>query len=75
MASTPCQVCGEPLPEGASFCPNCGSPVGTPLGTEERKVVTVLFAAAFEGAALPGSGSQLDRCASLLDRSEELAVG
>ena len=41
---TPCQVCGEPLPEGASFCPNCGSPVGTPLGTEERKVVTVLFA-------------------------------
>ncbi len=41
---TPCPVCGEPLPEGASFCPNCGSPVGTPLGTEERKVVTVLFA-------------------------------
>jgi class 3 adenylate cyclase/tetratricopeptide (TPR) repeat protein len=44
MATIPCQVCGEPLPEGASFCPNCGSPVGTPLGTEERKVVTVLFA-------------------------------
>ncbi len=41
---TPCQVCGEPLPEGAGFCPNCGSPVGSPLGTEERKVVTVLFA-------------------------------
>ena len=41
---TPCQVCGEPLPEGASFCPNCGSPVGSPLGTEERKMVTVLFA-------------------------------
>jgi len=34
-----------------------------------------LFAAAFEGVALPGSGSQLDRCASLLDRAEELAVG
>jgi class 3 adenylate cyclase/tetratricopeptide (TPR) repeat protein len=44
MAMTPCQVCGEPLPEGASFCPNCGSPVGSPLGTEERKMVTVLFA-------------------------------
>jgi adenylate cyclase len=41
---SPCQVCGEPLPEGASFCPNCGSPVGSPLGTEERKMVTVLFA-------------------------------
>jgi hypothetical protein len=34
-----------------------------------------LFAAAFEGVALPGSGSQLARCASLLDRAEELAVG
>jgi class 3 adenylate cyclase/tetratricopeptide (TPR) repeat protein len=41
---TPCPVCGEPLPEGASFCPNCGTPVGSPLGTEERKMVTVLFA-------------------------------
>ena len=41
---TPCPVCGEPLPEGASFCPNCGTPLGTPLGTEERKMVTVLFA-------------------------------
>jgi class 3 adenylate cyclase/tetratricopeptide (TPR) repeat protein len=39
-----CQVCGEPLPEGASFCPNCGAPVGSPLATEERKMVTVLFA-------------------------------
>src|SRR5262245_53870773 len=39
-----CQVCGEPLPDGARFCPNCGSPVGSPLATEERKVVTVLFA-------------------------------
>ncbi len=34
-----------------------------------------LFDAAFEGVALPGSGSQLDRCGSLLDRAEELAVG
>ena len=41
---TPCPVCGEPLPEGASFCPNCGTPLGTPVGTEERKMVTVLFA-------------------------------
>ncbi|HET7237082.1 MAG TPA: adenylate/guanylate cyclase domain-containing protein [Actinomycetota bacterium] len=39
-----CQVCGSPLPEGARFCPNCGAVVGTPLGTEERKMVTVLFA-------------------------------
>jgi class 3 adenylate cyclase/tetratricopeptide (TPR) repeat protein len=40
----PCTVCGRPLPEGARFCPNCGAVVGTQLGTEERKMVTVLFA-------------------------------
>jgi class 3 adenylate cyclase/tetratricopeptide (TPR) repeat protein len=40
----PCEFCGHPLPEGARFCPNCGTPVATTLGTEERKVVTVLFA-------------------------------
>jgi len=39
-----CTVCGRPLPEGARFCPNCGAVVGTRLGTEERKMVTVLFA-------------------------------
>ena len=39
-----CMVCGLPLPEGAQFCPNCGAPVVAPLGTEERKMVTVLFA-------------------------------
>jgi class 3 adenylate cyclase/tetratricopeptide (TPR) repeat protein len=39
-----CEVCDQPLPEGARFCPNCGSPVSTTLGTEERKMVTVLFA-------------------------------
>jgi class 3 adenylate cyclase/tetratricopeptide (TPR) repeat protein len=39
-----CPVCGEALPEGARFCPNCGSVVGAPLATEERKVVTVVFA-------------------------------
>ncbi|MGH2529989.1 MAG: tetratricopeptide repeat protein [Actinomycetota bacterium] len=39
-----CSVCGQPLPEGAQFCPNCGAAVATPLATEERKMVTVLFA-------------------------------
>ena len=39
-----CQVCGQPLPEAARFCPNCGAVVGSLLGTEERKMVTVLFA-------------------------------
>ena len=39
-----CPVCGHPLPPGARFCPNCGAVVATPLGTEERKMITVLFA-------------------------------
>jgi class 3 adenylate cyclase/tetratricopeptide (TPR) repeat protein len=37
-------VCGHPLPDDARFCPNCGAVVATVLGTEERKMVTVLFA-------------------------------
>src|SRR6202162_3822956 len=40
----PCQVCGHPLPRDARFCPNCGAVAATLLGTEERKMVTVLFA-------------------------------
>ncbi|HEX6400679.1 MAG TPA: adenylate/guanylate cyclase domain-containing protein, partial [Actinomycetota bacterium] len=39
-----CQICGQPLPPDARFCPSCGSPVSTALGTQERKMVTVLFA-------------------------------
>ena len=42
------------------------------LATELK---SALFDAAFENAALAGSGSQLDRCGSLLDRAEESAVG
>jgi class 3 adenylate cyclase len=39
-----CTVCGSALPEGARFCPTCGASVGSTTGTDERKVVTVLFA-------------------------------
>jgi class 3 adenylate cyclase/tetratricopeptide (TPR) repeat protein len=52
-----CPVCGEPLPEGARFCPNCGAVVATPLGTEERKMVTVLFADLVDSTGL---GQRLD---------------
>jgi class 3 adenylate cyclase/tetratricopeptide (TPR) repeat protein len=37
-----CQRCGEPLPDRARFCPNCGAPVVSEA--RERKLVTVLFA-------------------------------
>src|SRR5258708_24886711 len=39
-----CSVCGLPLPEGARFCPNCGAAAGALVETDERKMVTVLFA-------------------------------
>lgn len=39
-----CTVCGHVLPDDARFCPNCGTAVESLLGTDERKMVTVLFA-------------------------------
>ena len=38
-----CGSCGRPVPEGAHFCPSCGHPI-VAAATEERRVVTVLFA-------------------------------
>ncbi len=40
--SKPCERCGEPLPAGAKFCPNCGLPVDA-VSSEERKLVTIVF--------------------------------
>jgi class 3 adenylate cyclase/tetratricopeptide (TPR) repeat protein len=37
-------TCGADLPDGARFCPRCGTPVQTSLDTVERRIVTVLFA-------------------------------
>lgn len=42
MSQATCGRCGAALPEGARFCPACGSRVGEPP-PEERKVVTVVF--------------------------------
>ncbi len=39
-----CAVCGRPLPDDARFCPGCGAAVASTLSTDERKIVTVLFA-------------------------------
>jgi class 3 adenylate cyclase/tetratricopeptide (TPR) repeat protein len=44
LGAVPCEFCDQPLPDGARFCPNCGTPVSTTPETQERKMVTVLFA-------------------------------
>ena len=38
-----CPRCGTKNPQGARFCLNCGSPLGSVSTGEERKVITVLF--------------------------------
>jgi class 3 adenylate cyclase/tetratricopeptide (TPR) repeat protein len=38
-----CASCDSTLPDGARFCPSCGTEVA-PLAVEERRVVTVVFA-------------------------------
>src|SRR2546427_9339485 len=43
MSDLLCDRCGAALPDDARFCPRCGAPVAA-VTTEERKVVTVLFA-------------------------------
>jgi class 3 adenylate cyclase/tetratricopeptide (TPR) repeat protein len=71
-----CSVCGRPLPDGARFCPNCGASVGPLVGTEERKVVTVLFADIVDSTGL-GARLDAERARELLGQffgaaSEEL---
>lgn len=46
MSSAPvlCTACGGDLPELARFCPSCGAAVAAAAVTEERRLVTVLFA-------------------------------
>src|SRR5260370_2248413 len=71
-----CEVCGRPLPSGARFCPNCGASVGPLVGTEERKMVTVLFADIVDSTGL-GSRLDAERARELLGQffgaaSEEL---
>jgi class 3 adenylate cyclase/tetratricopeptide (TPR) repeat protein len=41
---TPCPNCGQPTPDDARFCANCGHALVTRVGAEERRHVTALFA-------------------------------
>ncbi|MET0144946.1 MAG: adenylate/guanylate cyclase domain-containing protein [Ilumatobacteraceae bacterium] len=45
MGTVACTTCTHPVPDGARFCPSCGTSVTKSDGVlEERRVVTVLFA-------------------------------
>ncbi len=68
-----CSVCGEVLPEGARFCPNCGAQVATPLATDERKMVTVLFADLVDSTGL-AARLDAERARELLGRFFDVAT-
>jgi class 3 adenylate cyclase/tetratricopeptide (TPR) repeat protein len=68
-----CAVCGQPLPDGARFCPNCGAAVSTPLATDERKMVTVLFADLVDSTGL-AQRLDAERARELLGRFFDAAT-
>ncbi|MGW6256938.1 AAA family ATPase [Streptomyces sp. NPDC055085] len=56
-ARVKCPQCPEPPPEGAAFCPRCGTACvasGDTATAEERRVVTVLFCDLVGSTALSG---------------------
>ncbi|HXG76974.1 MAG TPA: adenylate/guanylate cyclase domain-containing protein [Gaiellaceae bacterium] len=75
-----CAHCGAELPAAARFCPSCGVRVEAPAATEERKLVSVLFAD-LVGSTAFAAGEDPERVRSVLDRfydamaSEAAAAG
>src|SRR4051812_37351772 len=68
-----CTICGSALPQGARFCPSCGAVVNQATSTNERKVVTVLFADLVDSTGL---SQRLDpeRAREVLGRFYDVAV-
>ena len=62
-----CPACGAAVPPGARFCPSCGRAGAEGVRTEERKLVTVLFADLVGSTAL-ADGRDPERVARILER-------
>src|SRR5437868_13405118 len=66
-----CSECGAQLPDGARFCPSCGTPAAAPgPAVEERKLATVLFADLVGSTARAGDQDP-ERTRATLDRFYE----
>jgi class 3 adenylate cyclase/tetratricopeptide (TPR) repeat protein len=65
---TACAQCGTELPQGARFCPACGTPIESAQpALEERKLATVLFAD-LVGSTELGAAQDPERTRAMLDR-------
>lgn len=63
---TNCAACGVALPPSARFCPACGAPADETRPTEERKLITILFAD-LVGSTSYASEEDPERVRSFLD--------
>ena len=61
-----CAACGVALPPAARFCPACATPVEEAPPTEERKLITILFAD-LVGSTSYASEEDPERVRSFLD--------
>src|SRR6059058_6508979 len=68
-----CHVCGSSLPEGARFCPSCGALVTGATATDERKMVTVLFADMVDSTGL-SQRLDAERAREVLGRFYDVTV-